>query len=191
MKRRGFLTGALGLAAFMVTGTDDRYAAAELSSGRQAVGTRVRVPGFRPSRNGLHFKNEFPHAPIVRITLPGGIKVPIGDAARGLCGGMVFAVRDLYEAGLAPPNRVVPPSAGPMLRYLADRLVDSLSLPLGPAVYLRLMDPTLSDEDRAWRMIRVEWPAIRDELDRGRLCPLGVVTTKSPNPLALGRNRRF
>jgi hypothetical protein len=190
MNRRGFLTGALGLAGLMVAGTDQLPAAAEPFSGRPAHAARVRVPGFRPSVNGLHFANEFPHAPVVRIELPGGLRIPIGDAAKGLCGGMVYTVRDLHEAGIAAPTRIVPPGDGPMLQYLADRLVDSLSLPFGPATYFRLMDPTLSDEDRAWRMIRVEWPAIRADLDRGTLCPLGLITTKSHNPLAVGRNHQ-
>jgi hypothetical protein len=182
MNRRGFLAGALGL---LVGGTDRPRAVAE-----SAHEVRVRVAGFRPSVNGLHFVNRFPHAPVVRIRLPGGVWIPIGDAARGLCGGMVFTVRDLHEAGIEPPKRIVPPTQGPMLQYLADRLVDSLSLPFGPATYLRLMDPTLSDQDRSLRMIAVEWPKIKEDLDGGRLCPLGVVTTKSHNPLAVGRNHQ-
>lgn len=188
MNRRGFLTGALGLAAVMVPGATDT---APMASAQPRVkAARVRVPGFRPSTRGLHFPNEFPHAPVVRITLPGGLSIPIGDAAKGLCGGMVYTARDLYEAGLAPPRRTRSPKDGPMLQYLADRLVASLSLPFGPATYLKLMDPTMSDEDRAWRMIRVEWPAIRADLDRGVLCPLGLITTKSYNPLVVGRNHQ-
>jgi hypothetical protein len=191
MNRRGFLSGALGLTALMVTGVGQNpRAAAQLTGGSPAGGARVRVPGFRPSTRGLRFANEFPHAPVVRIQLPGGLTVPIGDAARGLCGGMVYTVRDLYEAGIAPPATTRPPGSGPVLQYLADRLLDSLSLPFGPATYLRLMDPILSDEDRAWRMIRVEWPAIKADLDRGTLCPLGLITTKSHNPLVVGRNHQ-
>ena len=190
MNRRGFLTGALGVAGLMVTGTDRPLSWAEPAGATSAHAVRVRVPGFRPSVNALHFPNVFPHAPVVRLQLPGGLVIPIGDAARGLCGGMVYTVRDLYEAGIQPPRRTRPPGDGPMLQYLADRLVDSLSLPFGPATYLRLMDPTLSDEDRAWRMIRVEWPAIRADLEHGRLCPLGLITTKSHNPLVVGRNHQ-
>src|SRR5262245_55559321 len=190
MNRRGFLTGALGLAGLMVTGTDRPGAAAELAGGTPSQAIRVRVPGFRPSVAALHFPNEFPHAPVVRLQLPGGLTIPIGDAARGLCGGMVYTVRDLYEARIAPPLTIDGPGDGPVLQYLADRLVDSLSLPFGPATYLKLMDPSLSDEDRAWRMIRVEWPAIKADLERGTLCPLGLITTKSHNPLVVGRNHQ-
>ena len=189
MNRRGFLAGAMGLAGLMVTGTEHPRVSA-LAASALPRATKVRVPGFRPSVNSLHFANEFPHAPVVRIQLPGGLSIPIGDAAKGLCGGMVYTVRDLYEARIAPPKTTKPPRSGPVLQYLADRLVDSLSLPFGPATYLRLMDPTLSDEDRAWRMIRVEWPAIRADLDRGVLSPLGLITTKSHNPLVVGRNHQ-
>lgn len=188
MNRRGFLTGALGLAGLMVTGSVGEQASAAAATSVRAA--RVRVPNFRPSVNGLHFANEFPHAPVVRLQLPGGVTIPIGDAARGLCGGMVYTVRDLYESGIAPPDMTEAPGAGKVLQYLADRLVDSLSLPFGPAMYLKLMDPTLSDEDRAWRMIRVEWPAIKADLDRGTLSPLGLITTKSHNPLSVGRNHQ-
>jgi hypothetical protein len=55
-----------------------------------------------PAR-GLHFPNAFPRVPDLEIDLPGGITVPIGDAAGGLGGGMAWMVRDLFEAGLAPP----------------------------------------------------------------------------------------
>jgi hypothetical protein len=66
--------------------------------------TSVRVPGFLPSTRGLHFPNAFPHVPNLEIDLPGGTTVPVGDAANGLCGGMAYTVRDLFEAGLAGPG---------------------------------------------------------------------------------------
>jgi hypothetical protein len=65
--------------------------------------TSVRVPRFVPSTRGPHFPNAFPHIPDVEIDLPGGVTVPVGDAANGLCGGMAYMVRDLFEAGLPPP----------------------------------------------------------------------------------------
>jgi hypothetical protein len=189
--------------------------------------TSVRVPGFLPSTRGLHFPNAFPHVPNVQIDLPGGLTVAVGDAANGLCGGMAYMVRDLFEAGLSPPAMTTAPGDGPVFRYLADRLLDSLSLPFGPATYLKLMHPALPDGDlaverrssmpgahapglpellrtgmrrrystdarvhgRAWRMVRLEWPAIRGDLDRGILCPLGLVRTKSRDPRDLGANHQ-
>lgn len=41
---------------------------------------------------------------------------------------------------------------------------------------------------RAWIMIREEWPAIRHELDAGKLCPIGLVLTVSADPQQLGNN---
>ena len=158
--------------------------------------TSVRVPGFRPSTRGLHFPNAFPHVPDHEIDLPDGLTVPIGDAADGLSGGMAWTVRDLFETGLAPPAMTRPPGDGPMFRYLADRLLDSLSLPFGPATYLKLMHPGLPDGDlamvrgRAWRMVRLEWPAIRGDLERGTLSPLGLVRVKSRDPRHLGANHQ-
>ena len=43
---------------------------------------------------------------------------------------------------------------------------------------------------RAWRMVRLEWPAIRGDLDRGILSPLGLVRTKSRDPRDLGANHQ-
>jgi hypothetical protein len=83
-----------------------------------------------------------------------------------------------------------------VFRYLADRLLDSFLLPFGPATYLKLMHPALPDGDmamvhgRAWRMIRLEWPAVRGDLDRGTLSPLGLVKTKSRDPRSLGANHQ-
>ena len=65
---------------------------------------QVRVPGFLPSTSGLHFPNFFPHEPEIEVKLPLGHSLQLGDAANGLCGGMVFVVRDYYEARQPAPN---------------------------------------------------------------------------------------
>ena len=146
---------------------------------------RPRVPPVDP---GPALPQRLSHVPNVEIDLPGGLTVPVGDAANGLCGGMAYTVRDLFEAGLAPPAMTRAPGDGPMFRYVADRLLDSLSLPFGPATYLKLMHPALPDGDlamvhgRAWRMIRLEWPAIQGDLERGTLSPLGLVGPSPATP---------
>jgi hypothetical protein len=198
MDRRSFLTraalGATGLALARTSLMSERMqrVALELTGAGVADGpgpavgfrqgtagmTTGRVADFRPSTAGLHFANDFPHETSVEIALPGGFVIPIADAANGLCGGMVYAVRDLFQAGISPPPSTSPPGEGPGLRYLGDRLLDSLGLPLGPLTYLRLMNPAVPDGDvagvsgRAWRTVGLEWPAIRDDLDRGILSPL-------------------
>jgi hypothetical protein len=162
--------------------------------------TTTRVPGFLPSTNGFHFDNNFPSQPAITIDL-GVVKIPIGNAANGLCGGMVFAACDYFAAGRLPPPDTCPPPAGaPLFGYLVRRILDSYHLPVGPAIYYALMSPAMPDGDRqkgpvtihgrAWRVIAKEWPAIRADLDAGRLCPLGIVKVKSVNPARLGQNHQ-
>lgn len=163
-------------------------------------GTSVRVPGFLPSVNGLHFDNSFPDEPAVMIDL-GVAKVPVGNAANGLCGGMVFAALDYWKQGDPPPSDATPPPTGtPLFNYLVRRLIDSWDIPGGPLTYLKLMSPWLPDGDdrvgpismhgRSWRMAVREWPAIKSSIDAGNPCPLGLVKLKSANPLDLGHNHQ-
>jgi hypothetical protein len=137
-----------------------------------------------------------------RIGIPGVIEVPIGDASNGLCGGMAFAARDHFEAGRPPPLDTEPPASGPLFDYLVRRLFDSFNLPTGPLEYLKLMNPRLPDGEtfltrvgllphgRAWRTIRIEWPAIRAGIDAGHPVPLGLVRAKSENPFDLKLNHQ-
>jgi hypothetical protein len=153
-----------------------------------------RVPGFAPSTNGLHFANDFADEPLLHLGL-GRASIPIGNAANGLCGGMVFAVRDLFEYGRPPPPDRAPPRRGTVLfGYLLGRLFSSFNLPVGPLQYW--LWQVLPAGDRfavrgiAWRTIRGHWPKIRADLDAGRLSTLGLVRTRSVNPLDLGRNHQ-
>ncbi len=167
------------------------------------VPTSVRVPGFTPSVNGLHFTNSFPSEPDLTFDLPGIGRIPIGDASNGLCGGMVFTVRDVFETrGLAPVPDVAQPAPGsPLFRYIVDRLIASFDIPhLGFMKYYDWMltpdgdaawPPLITRRGVAWRTIVEEWPArIQPELDAGRLCCLGLVTVASPNPAELGHNHQ-
>jgi hypothetical protein len=159
---------------------------------------RVRVPGFLPSTNGLHFVNYYPHEPTLTLTLPLGRVLPIGDAANGLCGGMVFTVIDFFQAKLAIPADTSPPPAGtPLYQFIVNRLFDSFNLPLGIARYLALMEPAFPDvglgfglPGRASVMIADEWPRIKASLDAGQLVPLGLVKVKSNDPHDLGKNHQ-
>lgn len=166
--------------------------------------TTIRVPGFLPSTSGFHFSNSFPHVPLLPINVLGE-EIPIGDAANGLCGGMVFAVRDYYEAHLSTPSDKTSPSSGPLFDYLVERLFDSFNLteiPPGPAIYMYYMNPELSDHEtvaseigitphgRAWVMINEEWPKIKGDLDKDTLSPVGLIETKSWDPFDLGKNHQ-
>lgn len=160
------------------------------------------VAGFLPSTSGFRFANSFPHVPVRRIGIPGVVSLPIGDASNGLCGGMTFAARDYFESERPPPDDTEAPGEGPLFDYLVDRLFDSFGLPLGPARYLELMNPLLSDGEtlwsrmgvtphgRTWRMVTQEWPKIRAEIDGGHPSPLGLVKVRSANPFDLKRNHQ-
>lgn len=185
----------------MVNQPDGGCAGAATGGYSRSVGTTDT--GFLPSSNGFRFPNSFPRVPVRRIGIPGVVSIPIGDASNGLCGGMAFAARDHFEAGRPTPRDTSPPGEGtPLFRYLVDRLFDSFDLPMGPARYLELMNPALSDGDgvlsrfgirprgRARRMITEEWPRIRADIDGGHPSPLGLVRVKSWNPLDLKLNHQ-
>ena len=85
------------------------------------------VPGFLPSRNGLHFANRYPPGPTVRLGPLDPRWIGVGDASAGLCGGMCFTVRDLFEAGApVPPDREPPPNGSARFKSIVRRQVQSL-----------------------------------------------------------------
>lgn len=167
------------------------------------MATQVRVPGFTPSFNGLHFVNAFPHEPDIVVDAPPFGRIEIGDASNGLCGGMVLTVCDVFAtAGMAPlPDTDSPAQGSPLFRYIVARLIDSFDLPR--AGFMKYYDwmvtadhdigwpPFFIRRGLAWKTIVDEWPAtIRPELDAGRLCPIGLVTIASPDPRQLGQNHQ-
>jgi hypothetical protein len=149
--------------------------------------TQVRVPGFLPSTRGLHFTNYFPHEPEITVQLRGGKTLGLGDAANGLCGGMVFIVRDFFETNSPIPADTQPPaSASPLYRFIVKRLLESFNLPFGIARYIELMEPAFPDvglgfglPSRASVMVHDEWPRIKADIDAGHPVPLGLIKVKS------------
>jgi hypothetical protein len=108
---------------------------------------------------------------------------------------MVFAARDLFEAGRPPPPSTVPPEGGtPFFRYLVRGLMRSWSLPWGPLRYAgwsALPDgDVLGRPGTRRRSLEREWPRIRAELDAGRLAPLGLIRVRTINPFALALNHQ-
>ncbi len=153
----------------------------------------ARVADFAPTLNGLHFPNAFPNVPLMTIPLPEHGAIPIGDAANGLCGGMVFAVRDCFEAHRLPPTDVVPPSSGRAFDYLVRRLLDSIDVPAGPLRYYEWM--SASDDDVGGRpgvatRTRAEVSKVRAAIDGGSLCAIGLIRTHSQDPRDLGKNHQ-
>jgi hypothetical protein len=157
--------------------------------------------GFLPSRDGFAFANDWPPAPA--ITLPMPVRsIGIGNAAAGLCGGMVFAALDYWRAGLRPPQaRPVPGS--PLYRYLVRRLIASWNIPGGVARYYGWMNlpdgdshldllgrRLLPERGVSSRTITTHWPRLRASLDRGTPAALGLVTVVSTNPGRLRHNHQ-
>jgi hypothetical protein len=167
------------------------------------VPVSVRVANFSPSVNGLRFINAFPHEADMKFDLPGVGSLPIGDASNGLCGGMAYTVRDVFQTpDMAPVATTTLPAEGtPLYRYIVDRLIASFDIPgLGFLRYYEWMTtpdgdagwpPLLMRRGVAWKTIVEEWAGrIRPELDAGRLCCLGLVTVASTNPGDLGQNHQ-
>ena len=161
-----------------------------------------QVTNFLPSLSGFKFINAFP-AGTPHYTIPVlGQSVTIGDAANGLCGGMVYAVRDYFENGMPIPSVQRSPTSGVLFDYIVKRLYDSFNLPFGPTKYIALMSPALPDHEtwasqlgttphgRAWIMINEEWPKIKNDIDNNRLSCIALVQIKSNNILELGGNHQ-
>jgi hypothetical protein len=163
--------------------------------------TGLPPSGFVPSADGFAFANSWPSAPAVAVQTPLG-PIGIGNAANGLCGGMVYAALDYWLAGQVPP--VARPAPGtPLYQYIVRRLIDSWHVPAGVAEYYLWMN--LPDGDASadllgrtvviqrgvsWRTIEQQWPLIKASIDSGVPATLGVVTEKSANPALLGNNHQ-
>jgi len=145
------------------------------------------VSNFVASRDALGFVNNWPSQPDVVINLPVAGKVKIGDASNGLCGGMVYTVRDFYEAKIPMSASPQPVAGTPLYAYIVRRLFDSFDLPGGVVKYYNWMNMPDADQSLlaltaltrrgiGWHTINEEWPQIRDDVDAGHPCPLGLVT---------------
>ncbi|HEV2371008.1 MAG TPA: hypothetical protein VGS19_02465 [Streptosporangiaceae bacterium] len=157
--------------------------------------------GFLPSRDAFAFTNAWPVEPCVVLPTPFG-QINIGNAASGLCGGMVFAALDYWYAGVAAPT-ARPADGQPLFHFLVQRLVDSWHAPVGVSQYYLCMNlpdgntgfevaglQLVRDLGLAWRTIKEQWPQIAADLDRGTPTALGLVTTASANPADLGLNHQ-
>lgn len=159
-------------------------------------------PGkFSPLTDGFAFTNSWPSAPAISIPTPFG-SIGVGDAAAGLCGGMVFAALDYWQAQKPPP--VDQPAAGtPLYQFIVRRLIDSWHVPAGVAEYYQWMSlpdgdssftvlgrSVVSQRGLSWRTIVQQWPQVKGSLDAGVPVPLGLVTVASSNPGQLGHNHQ-
>jgi hypothetical protein len=159
------------------------------------------VPGYRPSVHGFRFANAFPSGPTVTLGPFDPRRIGFGDASAGLCGGMVLASRDLYEAGLAAPADTEPPANGsPRFRAIVRRQVQSLDWLRVPLRYFDLQafrpDPPtglaawLHREPPRVVALRAEWPRIRAGIDDGHPVVVGLIRASGPSPWKLTSNHQ-
>ena len=106
---------------------------------------------------------------------------------------MSFASRDYFEAGQwAPAQTTNPPGEGdPLFDYIVERLGQSLNV--GDAAdFMKYADPLYPDTDsvlaegRAWVMAHIAWPGIRNIIDSGHPCPIGLIIGKLPDVTEIG-----
>jgi hypothetical protein len=159
-----------------------------------------KLANFLPSINGLQYNNTtWPSEPDLTIGTPFG-NIPIGNASNGLCGGMAFAVRDLFEAHRLPPVSALNPEAGsPAYQFIVKRLFDSFNIPSGVAEYFTWMNlptndtelgPIVGQHGTSWQTINNTMPTLRNMIDSGHPCPVGLVCIHSTNPQDLGQNHQ-
>jgi hypothetical protein len=156
---------------------------------------------FLASRDGFAFTNSWPPAPAISMATAFG-EIDIGNAADGLCGGMVFAALDYWYAGVPAPTDQPKPKT-PVYKFLVRRIIDSWHVPVGVGQYFTWMN--LPDADAGFtafghrvvvehgvsgRTVSQQWPSISADLDRGIPCALGLVTVASRDPAKLGMNHQ-
>lgn len=127
--------------------------------------------------------------------------LPITHADAGLCGGMVYAVMDYYAHHLLPPNQKTSPSSSDdiLFQYIRDRLWDSFDVTGQGHRFLGYSSPHYPNGDegviqtlgltrgRSWVTYREELPRIQDDIDAGRLSPIGLIQTDNLN---IGKNHQ-
>jgi hypothetical protein len=154
----------------------------------------VAVPGFLPSTRAPRFGNgPWPAGTELSLSVAGLPEVSIDATRMGLCGGMSFLTRDIVESGTpqlrATRSEQIPV---PLAQHILGRLLDSFG---GSATVKRWLSLTQTpDEDTRVRGRGMfhrtidELPGIIAEVAAGRLCPIGLVLTRSLAPWAVFEN---
>jgi hypothetical protein len=151
------------------------------------------VPGFLPSRDALPIPNAFPAGgfPYPAVAIPGLDRLVALDAGDGICGGLVFATLDLHRARRSPKgSAALPAPDGPLFRRLVARQRASVlaldrRTPMtngGKAVLWAHRRGDRAAGGALSRETRAEWPAVRADLDAGRLSPLYLVAGPRVRP---------
>jgi hypothetical protein len=168
--------------------------------------TSVRVPGFTPSWSGFQFANYWSHVPLRTFQFTNKVKLSIGDAANGLCGGMCFTSADLHLIGQRPGDAPQPEAGSARFDYIVRRQLDSFAGIRVPLRFYKLMSPTrparepcpsprtgrigVRRHSRSHVMINDEWPKVRSAIDAGHLAMVGLIRVVGRDPFMLNRNHQ-
>ena len=154
----------------------------------------VTVPGFLPSTRAPRFANgPWPQGTRLSISVAGLPPATVNATRMGLCGGMSFLTRDIVESG-TPQLRGTQADRIPvaLAQHILGRLIDSFS---GPAIVSRWLALTRAPDDDSrvlgdgvFHQTIDELPRIVGDVAAGRLCPIGLVLTRSYAPWAVFQN---
>ena len=143
------------------------------------------VARFLPSTNAFRFGNAFPRGAYRYPAVPGLARIAQLDAASGVCGGLVFAVLDLFLAGRTPPSTTALPAPDSALfaRLVARQRSSVLAFdrhrPLtnGGATVWWTLRPGEGAGGRGALGIATarEWARVRRDVDAGRPSPVFLV----------------
>jgi hypothetical protein len=146
------------------------------------------VTGFLPSQNAPLFRNSpWPSGTALTVSVPGLPDVSINATRMGLCGGMSFLARDIFESG-TPPLRGQDSTRIPLpvASHLQRRLVQSFD---GARGVMRWLSATRAqDHDTAFwgpglfSQTLMECAGVMADIDAGALCPIGIVLVQSLRP---------
>jgi hypothetical protein len=131
---------------------------------------------------------------------------PLTRASAGMCGGMVYAVMDYFYNNLwiskkwPPEENEAPNSPDDVLfQFIRDRLWDSFDVGGRGHRFLGYSSPHYPNGDegvvqslgiskgRSWITYREAWPQIQQDIDAGRLSPIGLIQT---DQLDIGKNHQ-
>lgn len=126
---------------------------------------------------------------------------PITHADSGLCGGMVYTVMDYYANHLLPPELTTSPVSrdDSLFQYVRDRLWDSFDVNGEGSRFLGYSSPLYPNGDegvlqvaglargRSWVTYREAFPQIQQDIDAGRLSPMGLIQSDN---FDIGKNHQ-
>jgi hypothetical protein len=147
------------------------------------------VANFLPSTSGLHFQNNFPSGPTVKLGPLDPRWVGIGDAKSGLCGGMSWYTRERYvDKKPIPPDTVPPANGSELFQAIVRRQVLSLDWLKVP---LRFYALSAWNRPKAGnRAVDRDWSKITGFLDKDQMRIVGLIRQQSWNPFGLTQNHQ-